>query len=991
MKKKFLFILSIFLLYTVVFALDMQYINVTNNKCSVHLNWENYENPDNLDYQYVIFRSTDLNELTDEQFLGNIENAIGITNDTSYDDVFDSQNDHGKKYYYRVGVFVSNKRILDYLTEISDLVTVDCRLDATISNFYVQSSDKSSILLKWEYSGEQSDISYAEVYYDTDQSFSNKKLYKSNIPPINKSLLINNLSPGVEYFFQLIIYDKVGFSDTAVVSGKTQSNIPSVSSFTAKSKKGGVIELSWIYSNDNRKLIKEFIIFRSLESYPATDNNSVILHANKDASSFTDNTIPGEVLDTIYYYQIVPVSIYDDTVFVPSAITYGRSDRKPPEKPSFDKEDWGYVKGIDDTVTWSDISKTEDPVVYFIGWNSSDNLSYINDLTLKNETKAVFETKSGRIRFVLWAEDSLGNPSDTVYSFVINDILAPTTTLNCNADNVYSVGFNVNFVTEDKVDVNIDSIPGSGIKKSILKYQIFSTDNQLIKEDSVINVKNGNFINVYNLSNMDSCFFAYGIYSIDNVGNIEEFAGYKCGPYKFINTKPAKVALLKPSNNECINNSIIIKWQQQPNILEYEVHISITDDFTSPDIKKVDGTVDSILYSPSEDNLFYYIKVRAKNNLDFGDFSDPVKIFYDNTVPHITSIEVASPDTSYAKAEDISSFKVIFDDSVDVNGLIIQLLNADILGGNNALIDYSLDKNSGLSNIINIIPKNGFTEHTMYKISISNIQDCAGNVDDNQYDYFLYTYYNDNNGGEIYFYPENGYQLSLNLQPTSLRPVEQQPFYAIIRTNIYTNPNIDNSKLIASDIENISSIQLLNTIELKFSDMDNNLLSGTELLQPINAKIDLNSPLLEVNEDEMIYVFKYDDKIDVYKICPVNRDNDNVKFVINSLSDKFLVGKLKLPKKAGFAHNYPNPFNPLKENTKIRFTLNKSSNVTINIYDFFGHHVRTLECGSLNIGINEVVWDGKNGDGQIVADGAYLGIIDCGNATLKVKIAVLKK
>ena len=68
-------------------------------------------------------------------------------------------------------------------------------------------------------------------------------------------------------------------------------------------------------------------------------------------------------------------------------------------------------------------------------------------------------------------------------------------------------------------------------------------------------ISENDYINVYNLSQMDSCLISFGIYSIDKVGNIEAFNGYKCGTYKFINKKPDKVTLLSPLNNQCITKN----------------------------------------------------------------------------------------------------------------------------------------------------------------------------------------------------------------------------------------------------------------------------------------------------------------------------------------------------------------------------------------------------------------------------------------------------
>ena len=77
--------------------------------------------------------------------------------------------------------------------------------------------------------------------------------------------------------------------------------------------------------------------------------------------------------------------------------------------------------------------------------------------------------------------------------------------------------------------------------------------------------------------------------------------------------------------------------------------------------------------------------------------------------------------------------------------------------------------------------------------------------------------------------------------------------------------------------------------------------------------------------------------------------------------------------------NYPNPFNPGEKPTTIEYQLEYSSNVTIEIFDLSWHLVRkwTIEDGQLGgkQGINQIIWDGKNSDNQIVTEGAYVCVV----------------
>jgi len=77
-------------------------------------------------------------------------------------------------------------------------------------------------------------------------------------------------------------------------------------------------------------------------------------------------------------------------------------------------------------------------------------------------------------------------------------------------------------------------------------------------------------------------------------------------------------------------------------------------------------------------------------------------------------------------------------------------------------------------------------------------------------------------------------------------------------------------------------------------------------------------------------------------------------------------------------YSYPNPFNPDDGVTNLRYSLEKAGDVTIKIYDAGGNLVRTLLDGQAQDAVTEqsVPWDGRNGDGSIVANGVYFYVIE---------------
>ncbi len=84
--------------------------------------------------------------------------------------------------------------------------------------------------------------------------------------------------------------------------------------------------------------------------------------------------------------------------------------------------------------------------------------------------------------------------------------------------------------------------------------------------------------------------------------------------------------------------------------------------------------------------------------------------------------------------------------------------------------------------------------------------------------------------------------------------------------------------------------------------------------------------------------------------------------------------------------NYPNPFNP---STTIRFSLEKSANVNLTIFNVLGQKVRTLANGKFTPGAQQVVWDGRNDAGLEAASGVYYYRITVDNNLTRTRKMVL--
>jgi ligand-binding sensor domain-containing protein len=85
--------------------------------------------------------------------------------------------------------------------------------------------------------------------------------------------------------------------------------------------------------------------------------------------------------------------------------------------------------------------------------------------------------------------------------------------------------------------------------------------------------------------------------------------------------------------------------------------------------------------------------------------------------------------------------------------------------------------------------------------------------------------------------------------------------------------------------------------------------------------------------------------------------------------------------------NYPNPFNP---STTISFTLSKSDNAILAVYNITGQQIRTLFSGSLPVGKHSIFWDGKDDSGRFVSSGVYLSRLQSGEKVVVERMLLLK-
>ncbi len=93
------------------------------------------------------------------------------------------------------------------------------------------------------------------------------------------------------------------------------------------------------------------------------------------------------------------------------------------------------------------------------------------------------------------------------------------------------------------------------------------------------------------------------------------------------------------------------------------------------------------------------------------------------------------------------------------------------------------------------------------------------------------------------------------------------------------------------------------------------------------------------------------------------------------------------PTQFSLSANYPNPFNP---ETKIDYSINRSCQVKLEIFNILGQKIKTLVDEHQSVGKKDVVWDGRNENGEQVTSGVYFYRIQAGDYSQTKKMVLMK-
>ena len=117
-----------------------------------------------------------------------------------------------------------------------------------------------------------------------------------------------------------------------------------------------------------------------------------------------------------------------------------------------------------------------------------------------------------------------------------------------------------------------------------------------------------------------------------------------------------------------------------------------------------------------------------------------------------------------------------------------------------------------------------------------------------------------------------------------------------------------------------------------------------------------------------------------YDITIVSGDEQYVSDMITNILEA-------IPAEYSLSQNYPNPFNPT---TKIDFSLPRSDDVTVTIYNLMGQQIKVLMNSNLEYGYHTVTWNGLDQLGRPVASGVYFSELRTRNFRKTKKMLLLK-
>ncbi|MBI5555033.1 MAG: Ig-like domain-containing protein, partial [Elusimicrobia bacterium] len=482
-----------------------------------------------------------------------------------------------------------------------------------------------------------------------------------------------------------------------------------------------------------------------------------------------------------------------------------------------------------------------------------------------------------------------------------------------------------------------------------------------------------------------------------------------------INEPPNTFNLLSPSNSEKQPEPTpVFKWEPATDpdpgqTLTYTLSIAAKNDFSQPIFTKTGISETHFLTTAAvglQDEHAYYWQVKATDSgqpaLTTECRQNSWQFTVNNAALRITSTNPL--DQSKIVSSNLTAISIFFNKRVDPVTLTPDTIS--LVNGKGEKISFAITYDEVAKKAL-LVPVAALESAANYLVSLTTgIKDLAGGSLTTDYVFSFislietakgFVYLSQDNMLKIIaapnVMPANSYLLVKELRPADLA--------AIQRANEYLLSDYLSRTIGAKNYQ----IQLLDSA-------DSPVTLGSGYLTMIFGYADQdNDGYLDSNEghlrEEWLRLARLHEASQKWElvgnVTPDTRAN-TLRVQLSGFSIYTIIAHKAPEKVLSGLLNYPNPFAAGKEKTTIAYALTKDSRVVIKIFDLTGDLVKILEFdpgqeggkGEENGYTNRVEWDGRNGEGTIAANGAYIAQVNVetsdGKETYQAirKIAIIK-
>ncbi len=670
-------------------------------------------------------------------------------------------------------------------------------------------------------------------------------------------------------------------------------------------------------------------------------------------------------------------------------------------------------------VTWS-VSDTANPTTFDVAISTNSGTSYTTIATgLANGTTSYSlntlnynnGTSLYKIKVTATDQGGLTGSGESANSFSINnENFAPAVTLTY-PNGGESLGGNVT-VTWTQSDPNT-----SDHHTFTVQYSIDSGNNYTTLVSSL---PDGTASYVWNSTTTpDSVYYKIKVIATDDgagtgyAPKTGEDASDAIFAVNNVNKPPNSFNLLSPADKSSDPSTTpVLDWETAGDpdpgqVLTYSLLVSDTSNFSHVIISKTGITESYYLVSAADgltDGQTYYWKVSATDNGTPALTTPSAQTSWSFTVRSgnpAVSQTVPAVDSKTLSGY-IPNVRVIFNKRIDQATLVKN--NIIFVDQDGAAINFNLSYTE-VDKTLTLTPMNPLPPSKSFTITVSSaVKDLAGNALASDFSFTFTTLIETTQGldyanrdrtlrivAEANVMPVNSYIKVAEVSSANSTKVKQANDYIVSDPTIKTTSvKIYQLALLDANDQAIASFTGTVQLTMNYPDADNDgYLDGTNVREDLLRLCKLNEA---TNKWELV-------------------SNDTRDLAANSFTVQtgnfgvFAILAFKAPSSTLTGTiNYPNPFAAGKESTTIAYTLTKDATVTITIFNLIGDLVRKLEFGAGSEGgkgtdtgyTNRVSWNGRNDDGMIVANGAYICRIVAeasdGSGTFKEirKIAVIK-